>query len=222
MAGAYTNDIYIPYSPIMGKKNPDGTYTLQAGDIKHLNDMLYLMSKKLMGGITLSDLTDAANVEFTGKVSFTDLSDPDSETVINGGLITTGTIDADLITTGTLSADRVSGGTLEGVEIISESAGGYYVYIHDGTIELYSDPYGPSTGLPRASFNIYSGAAVLQNMFSTVPLKIAGVGNMSIDATNGKVYIGASSSGSKEVYIGTTGGRVDLYGDVYINGVLQT
>ena len=61
---------------------------------------------------------------------------------------------------------------IDGGKMESKSTGGYYVSVHDGTLELYADPYDPSTSLPKASFNIYSGSVILQNMFSDFPLKI--------------------------------------------------
>ena len=54
-------------------------------------------------------------------------------------------------------------------------------------------------------------------MFSDFPLKIFGVGNMSIDAS-GKVYIGTASAASGNVDIGKTGGTVNLIGTVLKNG----
>jgi len=211
MASANSTTSYLDPPQLRGVLNKDGTYTLSALDLKAQSDFNYYVAKIIQGGLNLANLNTETNTVFNSKVSFVDLSDPDSTTVINGGHITTGTI----------SADRVTGGTLQGVEIISENEVGYYAVLRDGKLELYSDPYDPSTGLPLASFNIDSGSVVLQNMFSSNPLKIRGIGNMSIDATSGTIYIGASSGYSGNVDIGKSGGRVDINGSVYINGVLQ-
>ena len=57
---ADSKSLYIPLSTIYGKPNADGTYTLNALDVKNLNDNLYAIAKKVQGGLTTSDLTSAA------------------------------------------------------------------------------------------------------------------------------------------------------------------
>lgn len=57
---ADSKSLYIPISTIYGKPNADGTYTLNALDVKNLNDNLYAIAKKVQGGLTTSDLTSAA------------------------------------------------------------------------------------------------------------------------------------------------------------------
>ena len=57
---ADSKSLYIPLSTIYGKPNADGTYTLNALDVKNLNDNLYAIAKKIQGGLTTSDLTSAA------------------------------------------------------------------------------------------------------------------------------------------------------------------
>ena len=233
MASANSKELYIPLTDIRGKQNADGTYTLTAADIKNLNDMLYLMKMKIQGGLTISDLTsDAAailvtddsitmevsngsesstikiknngieiasvNVTFTGVVTFTDLSGSGS-TTINGDNITTGTI--------------------TGVELISDN-GTRQVDIDDGEV-AFGYRSGASVWQVGRVFS-YDGSSFWIKTESGSVMKLLSDSTMSIDSTSGTVYIGASASGNKQVYIGTSGGRVDLYGDVYVNGVLQT
>ena len=57
---ADSKSLYIQISTIYGKPNADGTYTLNALDVKNLNDNLYAIAKKVQGGLTTSDLTSAA------------------------------------------------------------------------------------------------------------------------------------------------------------------
>lgn len=213
MASANSKDLYIPLSTIYGRKNGDGTYTLTALDIKNLNDNLYAIAKKIQGGLTLADLTGAANTEFNGKVSIVDLA-TGGATEINGANITTGSIDADLITTGTLSADRVSGGVLQGVTILSDNPllPGYGVLIDNGTITLGQSIDGGTLE--------YDGSKVYLRSGFFAPLKLEAGTNMSIDS-GGTIYIGSSAGYSGNVQIGQAGGEVRLRGDVYINGVLQ-
>lgn len=59
MATANSTQGYIALSQIYGNKNSDGTYTLNALDVKNLNDNLYSIASKIMGGLTTSDLTSA-------------------------------------------------------------------------------------------------------------------------------------------------------------------
>lgn len=60
---ADSKSLYIPISTIYGKPNADGSYTLNALDVKNLNDNLYAIAKKVQGGLTTSDLTSAAIAE---------------------------------------------------------------------------------------------------------------------------------------------------------------
>ena len=60
MASANSKDLYIPLANIYGKQNTDGSYALNALDIKNLNDNLYAIAKKIQGNLTVSDLTTAA------------------------------------------------------------------------------------------------------------------------------------------------------------------
>ena len=57
---ADSKSLYIPLAQIVGEKQADGKYILNALDVKNLNDNLYAIAKKIQGGLTTSDLTSAA------------------------------------------------------------------------------------------------------------------------------------------------------------------
>lgn len=51
--------IYIPDLKFSGVKDSDGNYRLKPHDVSGLVDTIYLLIRKLQGGVTLSDLTNA-------------------------------------------------------------------------------------------------------------------------------------------------------------------
>ena len=202
MANSNTTNSYLTPPQLHGVRNSDGTYTLSELEMKAQSDFNYRVAKMLQGELNLKNLNADTNAVFNGKVSFVDLSDPSSATVIDGGHIATKTV----------SADKVSGGTLEGVIIISTGGGsGQRIAIQDGEIIIGDGAYG-------ANLKFTGSYAILDGVLA--PLKIATLSNMSIDS-GGTIYIGTSSGYSGNVDIGKTGGTVNLVGNVYINGVLQ-
>ena len=218
--GTNTTTSYLDPPQLIGRPNADGTISLTPLELKRLNDYNYYVAKMLQGGLNLASLNKATNQTFedtNGNVAEIALTAAGLQLDVSnlaGDLTSLSvTVDGMRIADETGSYTIIDGGKME-----SKSTGGYYATIHDGTIELYADPYDPSTSLPKASFNIYSGSVILQNMFSDFPLKIFGVGNMSIDA-NGIVYIGTSSAASGNVNIGKTGGTVNINGSGFYNGV---
>ena len=217
--GTNTTTSYLDPPQLIGRPNADGTISLTPLELKRLNDYNYYVAKMLQGGLNLANLNEATNQTFedtNGNVAELALTAAGLQLDVSnlaGDLTSLSvTVDGMRIADETGSYTIIDGGKME-----SKSTGGYYATIHDGTIELYADPYDPSTSLPKASFNIYSGSVILQNMFSDFPLKIFGVGNMSIDAS-GKVYIGTASAASGNVDIGKAGGTVNLIGTVLKNG----
>ena len=217
--GTKTTTSYLDPPQLIGRPNADGTISITPLELKRLNDYNYYVAKMLQGGLNLANLNEETNQTFTdtnGNVAELALTAMGLELDVGnlaGDLTSLSvTVDGMRIADETGSYTIIDGGKKE-----SKSTGGYYVSVHDGTLELYADPYDPSTSLPKASFNIYSGSVILQNMFSDFPLKIFGVGNMSIDAS-GKVYIGTASAASGNVDIGKTGGTVNLIGTVLKNG----
>ena len=200
MGTANSTNSYLTPPQLMGSRNSDGTYTLSALDIKALNDFNYRVASMIQGELNFANLNKATNDVFTGKVSFIDLSDPTSETVINGGLITTGVV----------SADRVSGGTLEGVTIVSTGGGsGQIITIQDGEIVIGDSVYG-------AVLKFDGTKVVLDSV--TAPLKINSLVNMSIDA-GGTIYIGTSNV-NQQIEIGSATATINLNGaTINKNGV---
>ena len=204
MATATSTGSWLDPPELHGQRNNDGSFTLTELELKRLNDYNRKVAKMIQGGLNLANLNKATNEVFTGMVTFVDLSDPNSTTVIDGGHIATKT----------LSADVVSGGTLEGVTIISTNPAllDQFVLIDSGAVMLGQSAWG-------GTFE-YDGVKVYLRSGLGTPFKIEAGGNMSIDS-GGKIYIGASSGYSGNVDIGQAGGAVNLTGNVYINGVLQ-
>ena len=199
MANSNTTSSYLDPPQLHGKMNSDGTYTLSALEMKAQSDFNYRVAKMIQGGLNLANLNKETNEVFTGMVTFVDLSDPDSETVINGGNVKTGT----------MSADRVSGGILQGVTIISTGGGsGQQILIQDGEIIIGDGVYG-------AVLKFDGTKAILDS--ATAPLKINSAVNMSIDA-GGTLYIGTSNVG-QPIEIGSATAIVNINGAIVnVNG----
>lgn len=240
MIDANSKELYIPLNTIYGKPNPDGTYTLTALDIKNLNDNLYALAKKIQGGLTFSDMTDGVNKEFSDMngsiLSIKATADGAAVTAASAdGKATTAQITAngasatasnalgkaqsvELTVNGLSVANETGSYTIiDGDKLVSkEYSTGAAVVIEDGDIRIYSNLdsffWAGSIGVE------YPNVFQIANLSSACPLKIVGVGNMSIDAS-GTVYIGTSYGSSGNVSIGQAGGTVNLIGDVRVNGV---
>lgn len=242
MANANSKEMYIPLSNIYGNKNADGTYTLNALDIKNLNDNLYAIASKIMGGLTLADMTSAVNQTFTDTNSnVTELTTTAEGLTVDVQSLAarnTVTIDANGLhvedkngATTTLSGNHIKSGTIEGVTFISdEEIGGiltgYSVTTENGTIRL--DGAGSATSFIKEDvngltiYNVLGGMISINNSIGTVQLvaaivKLISSGNVSIDS-GGTIYIGASSGHSGNVNVGQTGGTVNINGNGYYNG----
>lgn len=219
MGSATATTSYLDPPQLIGRPNADGTISITPLELKRLNDFNYAVAKMIQGGLNLANLNKEANQVFTDiEGNVTEL-----ETTAQGLTLSVSNLAGDLTSLsvtvdGMRLADETGSYTIiDGGKMESKSVGGYYATIHDGTIELYADPYNPGTSLPKASFNIYSGSVLLQNMFSDFPLKIFGVGNMAIDAS-GKLYIATNTAASGNVDIGKSGGTINLIGTVRNNG----
>ena len=217
--GTNTTSSYLDPPELRGVKNADGTFTLAELELKKLNDFNRKVSKMIQGGLNLANLNKETNQVFTDiEGDVTELNVTAQGLTLDVGNLAGDLTSLSVTVDGMRIADETGSYTIiDGGKMESKSAGGYYAVVHDGTIELYADPYDPSTSLPKASFNIYDGKAVLQNMFSDFPLKIFGVGNMAIDAS-GKIYICTSSSASGNVDMGKTGGTINIIGTLLHNG----
>ena len=205
MATATSTGSWLDPPELHGKRNSDGTFTLEELELKKLNDYNRKVSKMIQGGLNLANLNEATNETFTGMVKFVDLSDPTKSTVIDGSHITTGTI----------SADRVSGGTLEGVTVISSSGiGSHGVELTNGGI------YFVRSGGGYPSFMFFDGddSKMKFETLDFVPLKISAGDNVSMDAKAGYgIYIGVSNNG-ETIEIGSSTATINLNGSVYHNG----
>lgn len=219
MGNENTTKSWLDPPQLIGRPNEDGTISITPLELKKLNDYNYAVSKIIQGGLNLANLNKATNQKFTDiEGDVTELGVTAQGLTLDVSNLSGDLTSLSVTVDGMRIADETGSYTIiDGGKMESKSTGGYYATIHDGTIELYADPYDPSTSLPKASFNIYSGAVLLQNMFSDFPLKVFGVGNLSIDAS-GTVYIGTSTSASGNVNIGKTGGTLNLNGTVLNNG----
>lgn len=141
----------------------------------------------------------ANTIDLDGYVTFTNLSQVNSSTTINGGNIKTGTIDASKATitninasninTGTLSADRISGGTIDASRITVKN-------LDAGSI---------TSGYLEVGYIRANGYRCL-TVGSSNSLVIGGT-SQSYDIIN--VTIGARTT-----KIGSSSGTVGFFGDV--------
>ena len=219
---------YIPIETIYGRQNKDGTYTLTALDIKRLNDNLYNIVRKIQGGLTFSDLTDEASTVISDaegnissleqtaeglQVQVSSVAARNTVTINANGLYVTNAAGQ----TTQLSGDHIKSGTIEGVTLISDDGtNSFSVTIDNGMIKF---SYGWQT-IGYLKYDSSTDSFMLTNGTTTIPLKLRSTTNASIDAA-GTLYLGSDSSYSNAVQIGRSGSgsRIDIYGDLYINGV---
>ena len=217
---------YIPIETIYGRQNKDGTYTLTALDIKRLNDNLYNIVRKIQGGLTFSDLTDEASTVISDaegnissleqtaaglQVQVSSVAARNTVTINANGMFVTNAAGQ----TTQLSGDHIKSGTIEGVELISTN--GIETVQVDGGQIAFSYGGAPVTEVGRVY--ALNGSSLYIASGSGCTLKLESGSNLSIGA-NGTVYVGADAAGEGDVYIGKpNGGRIDIWGDLYINGV---
>lgn len=217
---------YIPLATIYGNRNKDGSYTLSALDIKNLNDNLYAIAKKIQGGLTFSDLTSEAGSEISdmsGNVStlqqtseaitaeVTSLAARNTVTINANGMFVTNAAGQ----TTQLSGDHIKSGTIEGVTLISDN-GEAATTIGNGEISI--KPSGAYFHYAKIYYDASENKVIIDGLYN--PLKIRSQDNLSIGSTGGTVYVGSDAAGPGNVYIGkANGGRIDIWGDLYINGV---
>ena len=130
---ADSKSLYIPISTIYGKPNADGTYTLNALDVKNLNDNLYAIAKKVQGGLTTSDLTSAAIEELhAGTVV--------SNTVITNELYSSYGSISDL------AVNKLRTDYAKATKFLnSDTSDVNYINIHDETISFITATVGSGT-----------------------------------------------------------------------------
>ena len=133
MATANSTQGYIALSQIYGNKNSDGTYTLNALDVKNLNDNLYSIASKIMGGLTTSDLTSATVDELKAGTVI-------SNTVITNELYSSYGSISDL-TVNKLRTDYAKATKF----LNSDTSDVNYINIHDETISFITATVGSGT-----------------------------------------------------------------------------
>lgn len=180
------------------------------------------ITEKTIQGLTLNVVNSAGDTVASIKLSSGGVEVAAAEINLSGLVTFTGlekgttTIDGGCIKTGEILADFVRGGVLEGVEINSDD-GLVRVGMSAGVLG-FGDITNFETG--KIYYDVMGGKFYISAPNASVPMKIEAAGNMSIDAGTGSIiYLG--TSGFEEVNIGSSGNTVRLYGDVYINGVLQ-
>lgn len=146
------------------------------------------------GGITAK----SATIQFEGFVTFGDLTNPNSNTSINGGLIKTGAINANLITTGAIKAISLYGnrfyntGGTTWMEVGKDFSGAdndaYALYV---TNSLYSST---NTGV----FSVFNGDS------GNVSLAAKGFTFITVNSDNDTIKVYAGSGG--EYWEFTSGG----------------
>ncbi len=150
----------------------------------------------------------SANITFNGYVTFKNLSTVSTTTTINGGNITTGTIDASQVTiknlnasnisTGTLSADRISGGTIDANKVT----------IKNLTASSLGTQWNFETlRIGGTNITIGDSSYIAQISFSRTGLKLAG--DTTVGTGSDKIgFFG--SSGSARKYVSTVSSTSDL------------
>lgn len=165
------------------------TQTVEGFTLTATNGSSSSLLKLTSGGVVIS----STQIRFTGMVTFSDLSGSGT-TVING--------------------DNIRSGTISGVTLISDD--GYsYVEIARGKVEIGQIVRGRYQEEGALWFD---GSRVFLESSAGNPLKISSsLANMSIDAgLDYTLFIG--SSNRQTVRIGGTNTRVEIKGDVTING----
>lgn len=133
MATANSTQGYIALSQIYGNKNSDGTYTLNALDVKNLNDNLYSIASKIMGGLTTSDLTSATVDELKAGTVI-------SNTVITNELY------SDYGSISNLAVNKLRTDYAKATKFLnSDTSDVNYINIHDETISFITATVGSGT-----------------------------------------------------------------------------
>ena len=250
MATATSTGSWLDPPELHGKRNSDGTFTLEELELKRMNDYNRKVAKMIQGGLNLANLNGDTNKVFADiegnvtELSITAEGLATSVSNLNGDVSTLEQTASGL----TASVSNLSGEvstvsqTVSGLGITT-SGGTTYItgdHVKTGTISgvnlesiggvskifvnegsiEFNDTM-PSPYTTQYAFAGYSGYdGKLHIETLSIPFKLASGSNMSIDS-GGTIYIGASSGYSGNVDIGQTGGTVNLTGNVYINGVLQ-
>lgn len=162
---------------------------------------------RLMSG---SAQLSSATIEITGMVTFSDLSNTDGKTVINGGNVSTGTISAINI-----EGCNITGSTFKTILSSSGNVGGEIkmYYINDvsdnylaGGLRLDSDG---GSGDARYRLFLFTENVLGENF----ALKLDAAGAMSLESGS-DIYIIANGSGEVSI----SGSTIRLIGQVLVNG----
>ncbi len=170
-------------------------------------------------------ILSSGKITLSGYVTFTDLSDPNSKTTIDGNLIKTGTIDAskatitninaDNITSGSISADKIKGGQLTidtasnttKAIVINRSNTNYMTISPDKGIVIHTNVHntgvtvdngisvGDKTVIDSGGVKV-GGSWGTQIQLTSKGFKV-GYGSSSSDITNPALEITAEASSSK-------------------------
>ena len=246
MATATSTGSWLDPPELHGKRNSDGTFTLEELELKRLNDYNRKVAKMIKGGLNLANLNAAANQVFTdiqGNVTEVTVTAQGLESRVSsaeGNIVTAQQTASSASVTASNAAGQAASValTVQGLGVTTQGGTTFITgdHVKTGTLEgvtlvTATDFYRTiiEQGWLQFLYGSYlygslsiqdaTGRLVLSTS-SGVALKLQSDSSMSIDA-NGTIYIGTSSGYSGDVNIGRSGGTVNLNGDVYINGVLQ-
>jgi hypothetical protein len=189
---------------------------------------------------------NADRINFTGFTTFVRPADLSSNgtTIIDGGRISTGIINANRIESGAFATTAglsggttlISGACIRTGQISADYLGANaYPNITFHAPILLDSQYPSISGIDTLYFNAnnniardYSGYLNLNSNYgirmggTLYSQKIYNDGNMSIDVPNGYgMYIGTQSGMAETITIGNSYSTINLVGSVRINGVLQ-
>lgn len=211
------NDIFT----VMDNKIETNLNDPETGVSSQIQQLVDSLKLEVSNGDTSSTIklkSDSAElssqeIKMTGVVKFSDLSNADSGTVINGANISTGKISAIDI-----EGCTISGGSFESLDNNKYGVrieGGLTKFLHAGldAASIYMNELG--------TFSIVTSAGYEMYIRSDAKLEMKSDTNFTIDSLT-TVLIGCDTNYSGKVNIGKADGEVRIYGNLYINDVLYT
>lgn len=164
-----------------------------------------------------STLLSSATITFNGFVTFTNLAQTNSATVINGGNITTGTISAI-----TLSGNTIIGGTITGATLrsVSSQDNGFEIYYGSVSSSLLVggmrfDANGAGSSIEsKYRMYIYTNPGWAMKIIAHVGLSLEAENLIYLHSLKNITLLGNTSTGT----IGLQAAVIALYGTLTING----
>lgn len=142
--------------------------------------------------------SEEANITLSGLVKFTDLSNSNNYTTINGSNIKTGTIDASLVNVTNINATNITAGTLKSSNYVANTSG-TKIDMANGSIDsknfkVSSNGNVSITGYVNATSGSIGGCNITNG---TLQIANANIGNISADKiTSGTLNVDRISANS--------------------------